>query len=376
MTVNLSSLCEYRKSKVNVDSLTKETYISTENMLPNKRGIVKAASLPTARQTQEYKAGDTLVSNIRPYFKKIWQARFDGGCSNDVLVFKAKENTDKDFLYYVLSNDAFFDYSTATAKGTKMPRGDKAYIMQYEVPDFDISRQRKISSILRSLDKKIELNNAINRNLEEQAATVFFDWSSNCTESITIGDLSNNVLDYSPLNKDKVRLLNSSDVTEGVFPFSPLVQNKNLKGHFKKRFKYGDILYSEIRPRNHHYGLVLFDGSEYIASTRLMVIRAKEHKIAPAMLYQYLLLPEVEAEFTLKTELRSGTFPQGNYADIAAIAVPYASLESQTEISATLSKIRDVIAYNQLENQRLEELRDTLLPKLMLGNIDVSKADI
>ena len=165
MKYNLSSLCEYRKGKVSVDGLNKDTYISTENMLPNKGGVVQATSLPTTPQTQEYKKGDVLVSNIRPYFKKIWQAKYDGGCSNDVLVFKASTNTDKDFLYYVLADDAFFNYSMATSKGTKMPRGDKTSIMQYEVPNYKISTQTKIASILRSLDEKIELNNKINNNL-------------------------------------------------------------------------------------------------------------------------------------------------------------------------------------------------------------------
>ena len=165
MKFNLSSLCEYRKGKVRVDGLNKDTYISTENMLPNKGGVVQATSLPTTPQTQEYQKGDVLVSNIRPYFKKIWQAKYDGGCSNDVLVFKANVNTDKDFLYYVLADDAFFNYAMATSKGTKMPRGDKTSIMQYEVSGYDISTQKRIASILHSLDEKIEINNKINNNL-------------------------------------------------------------------------------------------------------------------------------------------------------------------------------------------------------------------
>ena len=165
MKFNLSSLCEYRKGKVSVEGLNKDTYVSTENMLPNKGGIAPATSLPSTPQTQEYKKGDVLVSNIRPYFKKIWQAKYDGGCSNDVLVFKTNEKTDKNFLYYVLADDAFFNYSMTTSKGTKMPRGDKAAIMQYEVPNFPISEQRKIANILSLLDEKIELNNQINNNL-------------------------------------------------------------------------------------------------------------------------------------------------------------------------------------------------------------------
>ncbi len=165
MKSNLSTICDFRKGKVDVATLTHLSYISTENMLPNKGGITSAASLPTISQTQEYRKGDVLVSNIRPYFKKIWKAKTDGGCSNDVLVFAAKDGTDPDFLYYVLADDSFFEYSMATSKGTKMPRGDKTSIMRYPVPSIGISTQRRIASILCSLDDKIELNTEINNNL-------------------------------------------------------------------------------------------------------------------------------------------------------------------------------------------------------------------
>ena len=165
MKYKLSDLCEYAKGKIDVSSLDEYTYISTENMLPNKGGITKAASLPTTIQTQSYSAGDVLVSNIRPYFKKIWFAEYDGGCSNDVLVFRAKEGVSQRFLYYVLTDDTFFEYSMATSKGTKMPRGDKKAIMEYEVPDFSYEDQERIAGILEVLDSKIRLNTEINENL-------------------------------------------------------------------------------------------------------------------------------------------------------------------------------------------------------------------
>lgn len=165
MKCKLSDICVFRQGKISVDELNKNTYISTENMLPNKGGITEANSLPTVSLTQEYRKGDVLVSNIRPYFKKIWKAKYDGGCSNDVLVFTANPNTDKDFLYYILANDDFFAYSMATSKGTKMPRGDKSSIMQYEVPSLNLDLQKRIASILKSIDDRIELNNVINDNL-------------------------------------------------------------------------------------------------------------------------------------------------------------------------------------------------------------------
>ena len=165
MKCKLSDICALRKGKVHISNLTAKTYISTENMVPNKGGIIEAASLPAMGLKQEYKKDDILVSNIRPYFKKIWQAKYDGGCSNDVLVFQGNANIDKDFLYYILADDTFFAYSMATSKGTKMPRGDKTLIMQYKVPVFDMNTQKRIASVLKSLDNKIELNNEINDNL-------------------------------------------------------------------------------------------------------------------------------------------------------------------------------------------------------------------
>lgn len=165
MKYRLEDICILRNKKTNIANLTTENYISTENMLPNKSGKVRATSLPNVKVTQSYEKGDILVSNIRPYFKKIWKADVNGGCSNDVLVFSVKENIDRDFLYYILSDDAFFEYAMATSKGTKMPRGDKKAIMQYEIPCYNIEIQKKISSVLKCIDEKIELNNAINNNL-------------------------------------------------------------------------------------------------------------------------------------------------------------------------------------------------------------------
>ena len=165
MKYNLSDICNYAKGKTDVSTLDEDTYISTENMIPNKGGIARASSLPTVSQTQSFLAGDVLVSNIRPYFKKIWFAEFDGGCSNDVLVFRIKEGISKRFLYYLLADDAFFDYSMATSKGTKMPRGDKDAIMKYEIPRYSYEIQEKIANILEVLDRKIQYNREINDNL-------------------------------------------------------------------------------------------------------------------------------------------------------------------------------------------------------------------
>lgn len=161
----LGDLCSYVNERVNVSELNLGNYISTENMLADKNGVTIATKLPTVNSTLAFKKDDILVSNIRPYFKKIWRATKSGGCSNDVLIFRANENISPDYLYYVLADDHFFAYSTVNSKGTKMPRGDKIAIMRYAVLDLSFSTQDKISKILKALDDKIENNKRINHHL-------------------------------------------------------------------------------------------------------------------------------------------------------------------------------------------------------------------
>ena len=164
--IRLNDICEYGRDKINVSGLDVTNYISTENMNPNRGGITNATTLPSTLTVAKVQIGDVLVSNIRPYFKKIWHANKVGGCSNDVLILRAKPGIDKKFLYYVLADDRFFEYATATAKGTKMPRGDKTAIMQYEVPNLSLFIQKKIAGVLSSIDDKILCNERINRNLQ------------------------------------------------------------------------------------------------------------------------------------------------------------------------------------------------------------------
>ncbi|MGX8851128.1 restriction endonuclease subunit S [Amedibacillus sp. YH-ame10] len=163
--IELSCICEFVRDKIPVENLSEVNYVSTENMLPNRKGITKSTSLPTLSQTQKFSEHDTLVSNIRPYFKKIWFSNYDGGCSNDVLILRAKKGIYPRYLYYVLSSDGFFKYATSTSKGTKMPRGDKKAIMEYKIPSHSYKTQIKIADFLEKLDKKIELNKQINNNL-------------------------------------------------------------------------------------------------------------------------------------------------------------------------------------------------------------------
>lgn len=129
----LNTLAEFSKNKKQISELNCQTFFSTENMLPGKAGAVAAASLPTMPKVTACNPGDILVSNIRPYFKKIVYCSTKCGCSSDVLCFHPKEDICSTWLFCSLYEDDFFDYVTAGSKGTKMPRGDKAYIMRYGI---------------------------------------------------------------------------------------------------------------------------------------------------------------------------------------------------------------------------------------------------
>ena len=170
----LSDCASWGKDRT--DNINYESYISTENMIKDKGGVTIASSLPDSKTASAYRPNDILLSNIRPYFRKIWYADKNGSCSNDVLVVRANEDIDSKFLYYVLSDNNFFNYDTVTSKGTKMPRGTPTAIMKYLVPDINIGKQRKIANILSTYDNLIENNNKRIRLLEGMAESLYKEW--------------------------------------------------------------------------------------------------------------------------------------------------------------------------------------------------------
>jgi len=129
----VGDITKFPSNRVSVSELDLDNYISTENMVPYKSGISTASSLPTTPTTPQFESGHILVSNIRPYFQKIWLATFSGGRSNDVLGFIPKHNGTSEYVYHLMYQDSFFAFMMATSKGAKMPRGDKDAIMGYQL---------------------------------------------------------------------------------------------------------------------------------------------------------------------------------------------------------------------------------------------------
>lgn len=398
MRYKLSDICSFRKGKVEVNSLNRGNYVSTENMLINKGGKTEASSLPNIALTQEFKKGDVLVSNIRPYFKKIWRAKCDGGCSNDVLVFQANANINKGFLYYVLANDEFFNYSMMTSKGTKMPRGDKFAIMQYEVPNFDLNTQQKINRLLESIDEKIELNNAINDNLADQIKTICTAWLSDYApfggvlpdgwSKTPLSSIADFVSGYSYkgaeltesniamatiknfdrkggfkldgykeiVPSNKLKDTQHADLFDTLVAHTDLTQNAEVIGNAEpvmSKSGYSDVVFSmdlvKVVPKNHHI-------SKFLIAAILQDKKFKAHCLG------YV----------------NGT----TVLHLSKKALPEYQLYLPDDLSALkpldelVTALYQLISANIEEIIKLEVLRDTLLPNLMSGELDVSDIDL
>ena len=163
----LGEIMLYSTDRVLANTLSNENYISTENMPSDFCGICKANNVPSTGNVIVYQKGDILLSNIRPYLKKVWMANNCGGCSADVFVMKAdNDKCISDFLYYLVANDNFINYVMSGAKGIKMPRGDKAQIKKYQLSIPSKSEQYKITEFLHNLDVRITTQNKIIEDLK------------------------------------------------------------------------------------------------------------------------------------------------------------------------------------------------------------------
>ena len=372
MKYKLSDICEYAKGKIKVSALDENTYISTENMLPNKGGITKAASLPTQEQTQAFMKNDVLVSNIRPYFKKIWYATFDGGCSNDVLVFRAKDGVSSRFLHYVLADDTFFDYSMATSKGTKMPRGDKKAIMEYEVPELLYEDQCKIAGVLEVIDEKIDLNTDINKNLQAQAQAIYthliIDEADESWHSGLLSDIATITMGQSPKGDTYNENGTGTVFFQGRAEFGFRFPTRRLYTTDPKRMAQdNDVLMSVRAP----VGDLNVAFEDCCIGRGLGAIHSKDNHQS-FVFYTMLALRDQLDIFN-----GEGTvFGSINRDALNSMPIRIPPREVIDKFENIVSPMDAVIRNNYEESCRLQDIRDSLLPRLMSGEIDISNVDL
>ena len=369
----LEHVCDY----VNNRTTSSMNYISTENMLPNKGGIRESTIIPPGTTT-EYKIGDILISNIRPYFQKIWCADRCGGCSADVLCIRAKENTDSKYLYYLLSQQAFFDYVMSGAKGCKMPRGDKKQIMQWPVNIPAIDVQKKVVAILSSLDNKIRLNRRINDNLEEQAKALFNHYFIQNTENL--GEWQDGVL------TDIAQYLNGLAMQK--YPAMPneaglpVLKIKELgQGQCDTN---SDRCSSLIKPE-----YIISDGTIIFSWSGTLLVDIwcggkcglNQHlfKVSSAKYPQWFVFYWTKHhlnKFIRIAKDKAVTMGHIKRCDLEISKVKIPSKQALVNLDKLFSPIFNRMVTCRIENRKLSSLRDTLLPKLMSGEISVEEVSL
>ncbi len=374
-TVKLGEICDLIMNREKGVLIDKSNYVSTENMLPNKGGVVPSSITPY-NGAIIYHPKDVLMSNIRPYFKKIWFADKVGGCSGDVLCFRSNSKIDSTYLYYLLSQDLFFDYVMAGSKGTKMPRGDKGQIMQYEFLLPPLETQRRIAAILSSLDDKIENNNRINRNLEAQAQALFKSWFvdfepfggsvPNDWKERTLEEICTQLKEKVG-NRDDVKVL--SPVTTGKLMLSEEYFSKQVFSQSIAKYIVVPptaFAYNPARVNIGSLGMNEFDFDGCVSPV-YVVFECRDG-------YEYffdLFRRTNQFKEEVKSRAIGGVRQTLGYDDFKRIQTVIPPKEIVDEFNKIYAAMLDVSDANKRENLRLAALRDTLLPKLMKGEIEV-----
>lgn len=308
------------------------------------------------------------------------------------------EKFDYRFIYYnILSR---FEKIADMAIGGAQQNLNGAMIKNLPISIPDLPTQTAIAEILSSLDDKIELNNNINKELENLAQTLFKQWfidfefpnengepyQSSGGEMVEselgripkgwevypMSNLLETVSKTYPLKTvEEVVFLNTGDIQDGKFLHENISDPTKLPGQAKKSIVKNDILYSEIRPQNKRFAYVHFDTSKYVVSTKLMVLRSK---VEINSLFQYFVLTQKDQIDYLQrlAESRSGTFPQITFSEVSTIKIALPSFEKVGEfVDSVLQPFYDFKFNSEFESQELSSLRDTLLPKLISGELNV-----
>ena len=367
--VLLSEVASY--SKLRTKEIELNSYISTENMLPNKMGVTLASSIPAATSASKYEVGDILLSNIRPYFCKIWQADKIGSCSGDVLVVRANDSIDSKFLYYVLSDPNFFNYDTITSKGTKMPRGNKRAIMKYLVPHVSMDVQHRIASILSTYDTLIENNTKRIRLLEKMAENLYKEWFVRFRfpghENV---EMENGlpkgwkVKKYEDeLNVKYGKGLPTDKLTKDGFP----VFGSNGQIGYYTSYMY-DTPQILISCRGASSGVVNISlPKSFITNNSLICeMTNKTESVFEYLKYYFLNTNLVQYQ-------TGSAQPQITINNIVKLKLLIPSTDIQIKFADKVRTLDKEVGNLQLQNSLLARQRDLLLPRLMSGKLEVKE---
>lgn len=389
--VTLKEVAYYSNEKIDTENININNYVSTENLLSNFGGKKEASGLPKTKSVTKYDEEDILVSNIRPYFKKVWFASGDGGASNDVLVIKARTNIDKAFLYYCLANENFIDFVMSGAKGTKMPRGDKNHILSFNLRLPPVREQIAIANTLSRLDKKIEVNNQINDTLENMAQELFKRWfvdfefpnENGEPYKSSGGVMIESELGMIPKGWESSRLDSIANITMGQ---SPKGTSYNEAGNgiifyqgrtdFGKRYPQKRMYTTEPKRTAEKDDILMSVrapvGDINIANEKCCIGRGLAALNSKEKANSFLLYTLINLRNKFNVFNGEGTvFGSINQQSLKSIKVIKPSNYQMMSFEKVVSKIDEKYYFSDMESRRLINVRDTLLPKLMSGEVRV-----
>jgi type I restriction enzyme S subunit len=292
------------------------------------------------------------------------------------------------YIWQLINNDHFENYINNIQTGTSIPHISLGQIGNLEIKLPSLQEQQAIASILSAIDDKIENNLAINKTLEEMAMTLYKHWFVDFGP-FQDGEFVESELGMIPKGwevkrldeiaykrsesykfkgKEKVVFVNTSDVSNGSFMHKNYKNIDDLPGQAKKSIYPEDILFSEIRPINRRFAYVDFNSEDYVVSTKFMVIRNNE-LINNKLLNRILTRDETISEFQNIAESRSGTFPQITFDVIGHVQFSLPAIGIQNEFQELVGNLEEQQKSNLEEIKNLTQLRDTLLPKLISGEV-------
>ena len=348
--VKLSDIASYSKTRISVDNLNKNNYISVENLLPDKAGKINTISLPKECNCIYYPVDTVLIGNIRPYLRKIWLSDCDGGTNSDVLpvVINDKNKMIPKFLFYVLSSENFFFYDIQNSKGTKMPRGDKIAIMNFSVPVPPLVVQREIVNILDNFTELIEL---VKRETELRQKQ--YEYYRN--KLLTFGD----DIEYKTLDEICIirrgNYITKKDVKYGNIP---VIIGGQKPAYYCDRFNHnGEAVV--ISRSGASAGFVSY-WNEPIFVTDGFAYEGKEYLCTR---YLYFVLKNMQSR--LNKMKRGGGIPHIQGKTLEKIKIPVPPTEEQEKIVKILDNFTKIIELSERETElrqkQYEYYRDRLL---------------
>lgn len=387
MKYKLSDVVEFNpKETIKKGTFAKK--VAMDRLQPFVRDIPKYEIAEFSGGTK-FRNGDTIMARITPCLENGKTAKVNildkdevGFGSTEYIVFRAKDGlTDADYIYYLVCCPLVRDVaikSMVGSSGRQRVQTDVVENIEIELPP--LSEQKKIGAILKSIDDKIELNNNINNNLEQQARALLAQWMVENEGKYKLTPLSDiaviNTETYSPKDAwEYVNYLDTSSITDGAITEVQRIDTatEKLPSRARRILCANDVVFSTVRPSQRHFGIIGEPLSNMLASTGFAVVRSKNSYVSNELLYLCLTENSFIEKMQQLAEQSTSTFPSIRPSDLGTCEIPCPIDQS---LSDTLTAMFVCIFSNQRESASLSALRDTLLPKLMSGELDVSEIEL